>query len=57
LATALGIAAIHHSKRVRFYNAVDMVNQLDKEKPQGKANNLARQLTFMDAVIVGELGY
>ena len=57
LATALGIAAIHQSKRVRFYNAVDLVNQLDKEKQQGKAGNLAKQLTFMDAVILDELGY
>jgi DNA replication protein DnaC len=57
LATALGIAAIHQSKRVRFYNAVDLVNRLDKEKQQGKAGNLAKQLTFMDAVILDELGY
>ena len=57
LATALGIAAIHQSKRVRFYNAVDLVNQLDKEKQQGKAGNLAKQLIYMDAVILDELGY
>jgi DNA replication protein DnaC len=57
LATALGIAAIHQGKRMRFFNAVDLVNQLDKEKQQGKAGNLAKQLTFMDAVIVDELGY
>ena len=36
LAIALGVAAIHHGKRIRFYNAVDLVNQLDKEKQQGK---------------------
>jgi DNA replication protein DnaC len=57
LATAIGIAAIHQSKRIRFYNAVDLVNQLDKEKQQGKAGNLAKQLTAMDAVILDELGY
>jgi len=57
LATALGIAAIHQVKRVRFYNAVDLVNQLDKEKQQGKAGNLAKQLAVMDAVIMDELGY
>src|ERR1700712_1974001 len=32
LATALGVAAIHHGKRVRFYNAVDLVNQVGREK-------------------------
>lgn len=57
LATALGLAAIHQGKRIRFYNAVDLVNQLDKEKQQGKAGNLAKQLTTMDAVILDELGY
>lgn len=57
LATALSIAAIHQGKRVRFYNAVDLVNQLDKEKKQGKTGNLAKQLAQIDAVILDELGY
>lgn len=57
LATALGVAAIHRSKRVRFFNAVDLVNQLEKEKQQGKAGNLAKQLVQIDAVILDELGY
>lgn len=57
LATALSIAAIHPGKRVRFDNAVDLLNQLDKEKKQGKAGNLAKQLVHIDAVILDELGY
>jgi len=57
LATALGIAAIHQGKRVRFYNVVDLVNKLEQEKSQGKAGSLVRQLTQMDAVILDELGY
>lgn len=57
LATALAVAAIHQGKRVRFYNAVDLVNQLDKEKQQGKAGNIAKQLIPIDAVILDELGY
>lgn len=57
LATALGVSAIHAGKRVRFYNAVDLVNQLEKEKTQGRAGALARQLTQMDGVILDELGY
>ena len=56
LATALGVAAIHRGKRVRFYNAVDLVNQLEKEKQQGKAGNLARRLVQADAVILDEPG-
>jgi len=57
IATALGVAAIHQRKRVRFYNAVDLVNQLEREKQLGKAGNMARQLVQADAVILDELGY
>lgn len=57
LATALGVAAIHQGKRVRFYNAVDLVNRLEQEKRAGKTGSLARRLTQMDAVILDELGY
>jgi DNA replication protein DnaC len=57
LATAVAVSAIHHGKRIRFYNAVDLVNQLEKEKQLGKAGNLAKQLIRMDAVILDELGY
>lgn len=57
LATTLGVAAIHRGKRVRFYNAVDLVNHLEQEKRQGKAGTLAKQLTALDAVILDELGY
>jgi len=34
---------------VRFFNAVDLVNQLEREKQQGKAGNIARQLAQTDA--------
>ena len=57
LATAIGVAAIHCGKRVLFYNAVDLVNQLEREKSLGKVGNLAKQLCLMDAVIIDELGY
>lgn len=57
MATGQVVAAIHQGKRLRFYNAVDLVNQLEKEKQLGKAGNLAKQLSVMDAVIIDELGY
>jgi DNA replication protein DnaC len=57
IATALGVAAIHHGKRVRFFNAVDLVNKLEREKQQARAGYLARQLVQTDAVIIDELGY
>lgn len=57
LATALGVTAIHHGKRIRFYNAVDLVNLLEQEKQLNKTGNLARRLIQVDAVILDELGY
>lgn len=57
LATAIGVAAIHQGKRVRFFNAVDLVNQLEREKSLGRVGNLAKQLCLVDAVILDELGY
>ncbi len=56
-ATALGVASIHANKRVRFYNALDLVQQLEKESKAGKAGNIAKSLMLMDAVIIDELGY
>ena len=57
LATAIGVEAIHHGKRIRFFNAVDLVNALEREKSLGKVGNLAKQLCLMDAIIIDELGY
>jgi DNA replication protein DnaC len=57
LATALGVAAIHQGKRVRFFNTVDLVNRLEQEKQLDKSGALARKLVQVDAVILDELGY
>ena len=58
LATALGIAGItRHSKRVRFYSTIELVNTLEAEKTAGKAGRLAHQLLHVDLVILDELGY
>ncbi len=58
LATALGVSGIvRHSKRVRFYSTVDLVNALEQEKAQGKAGRIALSLLRMDLVILDELGY
>lgn len=58
LATALGVSGIqHHSKRVRFYSTVELVNTLEQEKAAGKQGRLALSLLQMDLVILDELGY
>ena len=52
LATALGVAGIqHHSKRVRFFSTVELVNSLEQEKAAGKQGRLALSLMQMDLVI------
>ena len=58
LATAIAVAGIvSQSKRVRFYSTVDLVNQLEREKRDGKAGRTALALMKMDLVILDELGY
>ena len=58
LATAIGVAGIAaKGKRVRFYSTVDLVNELEREKREGKAGRIALALTRMDLVILDELGY
>lgn len=57
MASALAVSAIHQGKRIRFFNAVDLVNQLEKEKQLAKAGSLAKRLIQIDAVIIDEPGY
>ena len=58
LATALGVSGFqHHSKRVRFFSTVELVNSLEQEKAAGKQGRLAFSLMQMDLVILDELGY
>ena len=42
---------------MRFFNAVDLVNQLEAETRAGKAGRLATQLARCDLVILDGLGY
>jgi DNA replication protein DnaC len=57
LAIALGSQGTKRGLRVRFFNVVDLVNQLEKEKLSGRAGYLVRQLTSIHLVILDELGY
>jgi len=58
LATAIGVAGITaKGKRVRFYSTVDLVNELEREKREGKTGRIALALMRMDLVILDELGY
>jgi len=57
LATALARQVIVQGKRARFYSVVDLVNQLDAEKREGRAGRLATRLLHQHAIVLDELGY
>lgn len=56
IATALGIQAATLGYKVRFWNALDLVNQLELDKDSGKLR-LADQQKRQDLIILDELGY
>ncbi len=57
LSIAIAAHAVKSRRRVRFYNVVDLVNQLELEKSAGKQGNLAQRLTHAHIVMLDELGY
>ena len=58
LATALSVSGVtQHSKKVRFYSTVDLVNALEHEKLMNKPGRIAHSLARLDLVVLDELGY
>lgn len=57
LAIAIARQAIHSGKRCRYFNLVDLVNQLEQEKLAGRGGKLALSLARFDLVVLDELGY
>ena len=57
LALALGHAAIYQGQRVRWFNVVDLVNQLEQEKARSQGGRIVKTLQNMDLVVLDELGY
>ncbi len=57
LALAIAAHCVRIGRRSRFFSVVDLVNQLEQEKHQGKAGSLANRLTHVDLVVLDELGY
>ena len=57
LCIAVAAAVIRSQARGRFYNLVDLVNQLEQEKAAGKGGRLAEKLLRYDLVVIDELGY
>ncbi len=57
LAIAIARQAIKNGKRGRFFNVVDLVNQLEQEKLAGRGGKLADSLARLHLVVLDELGY
>jgi DNA replication protein DnaC len=57
LAIAIAAHCIRNGARGRFFNVVDLVNQLEAEARAGTSGKLAEQLTRLDLVVLDELGY
>ena len=48
---------IQQGQRGRYFNVVDLVNQLEQEKLSGRGGKLAESLARLDLVVLDELGY
>ena len=57
LSIAIASHAVRNSLKARFYNIVDLVNQLEQEKMAGKSGQLANRLQNVDLVVLDELDY
>jgi DNA replication protein DnaC len=57
LALALSGKAVRKGFKVRFFNLVDLANQLEVEKSNNRAGRLAQQIEKLDVLVLDELGY
>ena len=57
IAIALGMSLVQRQKRVRFFNAVDLINQLIDEQQKQRTGKLIKSLLHIDCLIIDELGY
>jgi DNA replication protein DnaC len=57
LAIAIARHLIQQGRRGRYFNVVDLVNQLEQEKLSGRGGKLTESLSRLDLVVLDELGY
>lgn len=57
LAIAIAKQSIRNGSKARFFNVLDLVNQLEQEKLDSRGGKLAEHLVRHDLVILDELGY
>lgn len=57
LAIAIAKQNIRNGRKARFFNVLDLVNQLEQEKLDNRGGKLAEHMTRHDLVVLDELGY
>lgn len=57
LAIAIASKAARKCYKVRFFNLVDLANQLEREKLDGNSGKLAKKMEKIDVLVLDELGY
>ena len=57
LCIGVASAVIRARARGRFFNLVDLVNQLEQEKAAGRSGRLSENLLRYDLIVIDELGY
>ena len=57
LCIAVASAVIRARAKGRFFNLVDLVNQLEQEKAAGRSGRLCEKLLRLDLIVIDELGY
>jgi DNA replication protein DnaC len=57
LAIAIASKAARSGHKVRFFNVVDLANQLMRENLDGHSGKLAKQMEKIDVLVLDELGY
>jgi DNA replication protein DnaC len=57
LAIAIAKQNIRNGKKARFFNVLDLVNQLEQEKLDNRGGKLAEHMARHDLVVLDELGY
>ena len=57
LAIAIAKQSIRNGGKARFFNVLDLVNQLEQEKVNNKGGHIAEHMARHDLVVLDELGY
>lgn len=57
LAISIGVNLVKLGYKVRFWNLVDLANDLEKEKEQNKTGEIKKKMNGYSLIILDELGY